>query len=118
MKDNKTVPARIGSMQFLVDSTIDTGSSGTHENSSGVRQTSPNLSLISSTARDNLIEVVDQLRVEFHKRWEDFVVPVPGPAEMSIEVSFAFESGINAWVIAGKGTAGVKVLFKWARSDQ
>lgn len=119
MSNSHVVQATIGAVAFLIENSADSGpvkeASKSETGQLGIRQTSPPLQKLTDSARENLIDVVDQIRSEFHKHWEQAMASTPGPSEMSLEVSFSFESEINAWVISGKGSAGIKAAFTWTR---
>lgn len=114
MSTSNIVPAHIGSVEILFDSSTDI--SPVNQSDAGMRPTSPTAETLSLRARKDLIEILDQLRNEFHSHWERSMSSDSCPDELAVEISFAFESGVNAWVIVGKAATGVKAAFKWKRT--
>lgn len=116
MNDGKIVEAKIGSMQFFVDNITENNHNEKENTSLGIRKTGATFSEITSNASKNLTDVLSRLSKELQQHWEHSTASVSSPNEMSVEVSFAFEGSVNAWVIVGKGSTGVKATFKWIRT--
>ncbi|WP_347278571.1 hypothetical protein [Plasticicumulans sp.] len=115
MSNPDIVTTTIGSTDFLIESRASNLQTTTQTMGTGIRQTGSNSTpSIPTESQKNLLTSIANFKAEMQKEWETISLS-PGPNEMCIEASFVLESGINAWVISGKGSVGVKVTFKWKR---
>ncbi len=120
MTNNNLTKASIGAKAYLVADTVYDNSKEANTNESstsdGLRKNKFSPQELAVEASQNLTDVLTNLSSELQNYWETYSSSIPGPDELSVEVSFAFEGKVNAWVIAGKGSTGIKATFKWERT--
>ncbi|MCG9771555.1 hypothetical protein L1D59_23480, partial [Pseudoalteromonas piscicida] len=102
----------------VIDSSLPNSNVVLDKNSdSDIQPTSSTIGKKLESVNEDLVELMESLNKEFQYCWEKAVESGRSPDEMTVEVAFAFESAINAWVLSGKGSAGVKASFKWVKGQ-